>query len=854
MKKLFFLLVLCLSIGTLLSQQQAEIKLNKTSIHPRYREWVNLSGGKDVTVNPQALLFPAAEGKDVSYQVYLSQDANFPTEKTILSEHIPWAMFSPHDALAEGKWYWKYDTYTSGQKQSTSDIFSFNVPKNVRKFVTPSTNDFLKKVVSANHPRLYVRKNELASFREANTDNEETKNILRRANKQLSAPLPEEAPTRPRDTTGMSAYEQQIMMRYMYHKFGDKVKEPIKDLSMAYFLTGKEEYIKTAIKQAVHLSKMDMRGHATSEDFNNASVMMAMAVAYDSGYDFLTESDKAQLKNAIQTRGNYFFKQYTNEFETHSMDNHVWQHTLRRFLFTSISMVGEISEASDWLKYCYEVWCSRFPILGADDGGWHDGSSYFQVNFESFIYIPFFLSKITEVDFFDMPYYENLPLFLIYSFPKDSYSTGFGDNMEKMRAPTKNYLAFADALARETGSGYAHWYADQLMKGNKSELYKSTNFTIYRLLSNMQQKPVVKPTPPDKLPQAMLFRDAGFALMHNQVGNAPEDVMITFMSVPFGATGHAHAAHNGFTINVGGKQMFGATGYYSNFNDPHTLMHYRTRGHNTILVNDLTQVIGENGYGWIARFADTKDFTYALGDATHAYDMMRTPFWIDRMEKSGVAYTAENGFGDPKVKRFRRHFVFLRPSTIVIYDDLEAAQPSKWTWLLHSYQKINSGTKLNTVFGENEVAKSKVEIFSSSTITSKIHDQFFSPAINWKKHAKVTDLETQLTTVDEYTNQWHAEFTPEKRSEKCRFLTVIQLKFNDNKMDFEPVKVKNGSFKIDGWSVKAELNENKPAKLEVKKGRNQSIVYPAKANYNSTLIVADGQKKELIDELPDAAK
>lgn len=137
--------------------------------------------------------------------------------------------------------------------------------------------------------------------------------------------------------------------------------------------------------------------------------------------------------------------------------------------------------------------------------------------------------------------------------------------------------------------------------------------------------------------------------------------------------------------------MFGGTGYYSNFNDKHTLMHYRSRGHNTILADGLAQVIGENGYGWLARFADNEALTYTLGDASHAYDSIRTPFWIDRMEKSEVAYTPENGLGDPGVTRFRRHFLFLKPDVIVVYDELEARKPVVWTWLLHSHNRMTPG-------------------------------------------------------------------------------------------------------------------------------------------------------------------
>ncbi len=844
MKKSVFLCFCIWVISCTTSSQNAEIKMEKQALYPRYREWVNLSEGNNATVNSPALLFPATSGKSISYRVFLSQDSTFLSSETITSPLIPWAMFSPHSLLKAGNWYWKYEVYSDAKRIKQSTVFHFKVKDTTRQFVTPTIDDFLNKVRAYKHPRLYVNQSEISHFRAVNQQDKEALRIIKRAKKQLTMPLPEEKPTRPRDTTGMTKSQKKVMMRFMYHKFGDKVKEPIKDLCMAYLLTNKKKFIKTAIKQAVHLSKMDMAGVATSEDFNNASVMLGMAIAYDTGYEWMTNKEKKQLKSAIQKRGNYFFHHYVNKFETHSMDNHVWQHTLRRFLFTSISMLDEIPEAKKWLSYCYEVWTCRFPILGGDDGGWHDGSSYFQVNFETFIYVPFILSKITGIDFFDMPYFQRLPQFLIYSFPPSSYSTGFGDGAENMLRPTKKYLSFADALARETGNGYARWYADKLMKGNVKKLYKCPEFAFYRLLSNMNKKEKTKAVSPQKLPQSLFFPNAGFALMHNDVANAKKDVMASFMSVPFGATGHAHAAHNGFGINVGGKQMFGGSGYYTNFNDPHTLKHYRTRGHNTILVNGLAQCIGENGYGWIARFANTEKFTYALGDATHAYDKMTTPFWIDRMKRFKVAYTKENGFGNPNVKRFRRHFVFLRPNIIVIYDELEAKNKAEWTWLLHSYQKIDSTKNPNIVLGKNAVAKSKVQIFASSQLESEVHDRFFSPALNWKKKG---------SDVDVFPNHWHAEFTPNKKMRKCFFLTVIELKFNTDSSDFESLTMTDGKLKLKNWTINANLDTSKSPMLKIVDNKGEGVYYNVN-NKNtierSTIIQSNGKQKELIDLFP----
>lgn len=847
LKKIIYILFFSLlSVYSCFGQVECiEKTIDKKAIHPRYREWASPKDGKVVQVNPTPLLWPAAKGKDVTYQVRLSQNKNFEGDNTIVSDTIPWAMYSSHHKLEHGKWYWQYATIRENNIE-WSETYDFIIEEGTRVFETPTIEEFIS-FCTTSHPHLYVQKNDLSEFQIRNKNNVEAKNIIRKARKQLIAPLPEELPTRPRDTVGLSDSQKKVMMNFMYHRFGDKVKEPVKDLSMAYLLTGEKEYAQTALKQALHISKMDPKGYATREDFNAASVMLAMSVAFDTAYDLATPKERNQLLQAIKVRGEYFFNSYVNEFETHSMDNHVWQHTLRRLCFSAIATINDLPEARKWLAYCYEVWCCRFPILGGDDGGWHDGSSYFQVNFETFIYIPFIFKQLTGVDFFDIPYYKNLSKFLIYSYPKNSYSTGFGDNAENQNKPGKSYWGFADALARELHDPYARWYADQISEGQKEIVTESANFAFYRLLTKNNVEDT-QPRSPEDLPQSLLFKDAGFALMHNDVANTPQDIMVTFMGLPFGSTGHAHAAHNGFSVNVGGKQMFGGSGHYSNFTDKHTLMHYRTRGHNTILADSMAQVIGENGYGWIARFKDTSSFTYALGDATHAYDTMSTPFWINRMQQFDVAYTKENGFGNPGVTRFRRHFVFLRPNIIVIYDELKAKEPITWTWLLHSYNKMQAGEKSGVIFGKNEVATSRVDIFNQQPLTSHITDQFFSPAINWKGRGSSNNGEPYA-----YENHWHSESTTQTKSDASRFLTVIQIDWKTDSSNLLAPRAKGkNKWEIPGWTIEAEMDGQKTPKLVIKSKAGDVIEY---INQGCTTIKQGGKIVDILeDEIPDTAK
>ncbi|WP_353332395.1 DUF4962 domain-containing protein [Bacteroides sedimenti] len=847
---LFLLFSLSILPLTQAGAQTAEKSITKQAIHPRYREWASPSNGKEVSVNPVPFLWPSA-GKGTIYKVRFSKDKNFPAKATFTSENISWAMYDNHKKLQPGNWFWQYGVVKE-KNVEWSAVFNFKVTGASRAFETPTVKEFLSKC-SGSHPRLYVTAGELADFRKRNQNTQDANQVIKRADKQLKAALPKEEPTRPRDTTNLSASEKNVMMTFMYHGFGNKVADPISDLSMAYLLTGDKAYGEKALKQALHLAKMDPKGNATNDDFNSAAVMEGMAAAFDAAYDLMKPAEKQQLLDAIKVRGTKFFRQYANEFETHSMDNHVWQHTLRQFCNTSIAVMKDLPEASQWLAYCYEVWCSRFPILGADDGGWHDGTSYFAVNFETFIYMPFTFSRLTGVDFFNIPYFHNLPKFVIYSYPKNSYSTGFGDNAENKTSPDKAYMGFMDALARELKNPYARWYADKLAEDESEGLSRAKEFTFYRLMTKNPQN-VVKAQVPDNLPQGLLFRDAGFALMHNNVADAKKDVMINFTALPFGATGHAHAAHNGFGINVGGKQLYGGSGYYSNFTDAHTLMHYRTRGHNTILADSMAQCIGENGYGWIARFKNTPALTYVLGDATHAYDLMTTDFWIDRMKQFNVEYTKKNGFGNPGVTRFRRHFVFLRPDIVVIYDELRAKKPITWTWLLHSYNQMEKGEKENVIFGGNEVANSRVDLFCPYALNNNLTNEFFSPAINWKQRGGMDASEAY-----DYKKHWHSELTTQSKTPAMRFLAVIQID-RDKKTTrlMAPKEISKGKWEIGGWNIEAEMDGAKAPFLIVRDNKGNAVEYnlPGNGKIKGSTVIKERNKiaEELIDIIPDAAK
>lgn len=817
----------------------AEIEVTKESIYPRSRQEASPRNGQVVRVNAPSLLWRGEQGKNVLYKVKMYRAGS---NDTLISKPFVWAVYQPHKELDKGHWMWQY-AVCSGDREKWSEIYDFVVDHTSQTFASPSIDRFVE-LCSKPHPRLYVDEKELPGFRKRTADYPEAKFFIRNADKHLLGSLPVEKPTQPRSVKGLSGFELQMMNLFMYFRFGDNVKEPVKDMTMAYLLTGEEKYMKKAIEHALVIAKMDPKGQATVEDFNSASVMLAMAIAYDNGYKFLDRKQKKTLLEAIRGRANHFFVQMANKFELHPMDNHGWQHVLRRLFFTAYATLGDLPEAKDWLAYCYEVWCCRFPILGGTDGGAHDGNSYFPVNFETFGYMPFYLSRITGVNFFDVEYLRNMPWYLIYAFPPHVESTQFGDQHEYLNSRPWRYVGFADLLAREFQNSYMNTYLTKLTKGNEEELVEDKMFAIYRLLADKKRPAKSEDITPD-MPQSRLFKDIGVAVIHTNAANPKQGVMASFISSPYGSSGHAHANHNSFSLNVKGRKMFGSSGYYSHFSDRHTLLHYRnSRGHNTILADGLSQRIGEESYGWIARFADTGDFTYTLGDATHAYGAIISDFWLKRMKNVDIEPTKEFGFGDAGITRFRRHFIFLRPSYLVVYDELEAKQPIQWTWLLHSYYPIGNTDSLRFDCS-NQLGSCDINVFSAAPLQTKIHDRYASPALNWR------DLVDHKGVPLVFKNHYHLEIATRDKTRCMRYLSIFKIDVENNAIK----QIKQGEYLLGDWKIEAELDGGKEPRLIIRRGNSGIFYNNNKGKYaRSTIIKSKKGQEELIDTLPDSMR
>lgn len=814
----------------------SEILVNSEVIYPKFSIWTSPSTGEEPKFNSPSLQWPAK--RNSMFSVRLSSSKNF-NVNLIEKDNIPFAIFNPHKKLDEGMWYWQY----KAGNNKWNKIDSFLINTSTPEFLTPD----LKKVmagVSSSHPRVLARKSDLDELRLKAKSYTESANIILNADKYLGKPTPKEKEGMP-TFKGKNDFENKKIALKASKRLSAKVYETLALLNQAYILTGDEKYFNTAKIWMLEVAEWDPNGLTKLSNFGDAGIMSALAIGVDTFWDLLTDSERKKIINNVTVRANGFYNNWRNYVETRSSSMHVWQHILHHLFNTAHALAGEVDDADKWMEYIYELWIAQSPKMAERDGAWFNGTGYFKLNTVTMYDISFTLKELSGVDFMKSEWYANNPKWLIYAFPPNSVSDGFCNGSDGTATPIIQYAAYADVAARVQNDPYAAWYAKECAAVLDLPVHNATDFNWFRI-QRSNEMPLPSPFNEFDLPQAAVFPEVGVAYMHTSVQDSKTNLMFSMRSSPFGSLGHTHAEQNGFNIAFGGKRLFYNTGYRVTMGDPHFLAWYKhTQGHNAVLIDGKGQPFNAGAYGWIPRFIHGKQISYAVGDASNAY--------------SGSDEGESIDYG---MKRFRRHYIMLRPSVIVIYDELEADHDAEWSWLLHNDKGLIVDSEKKTILAENELANAQVSLFSSSEIDYSVSDQFSVPVDNW---IQKKDNDGNLAVLK---NQWHFKGVSKNKTPKMRYLSIIQVKSKSGESVCEEVvfdKITN-TYSISGWNIKAEMNTEEPAKIEVSDQKGTASFVSSgkleldnkgygKLSGSSKLVEnIDGKKvfKETEDEIPVA--
>ena len=761
--------------------------------HDKIREQPYPKADNEIYINPAPLIVPQEMMTGDQLQFSLSPKENFPDAETIVSEPKPWCMFNPHQTLKAGIWYWRFRSIQSGTPQSWSATYSFEIKEDTPKFTTPAFDVFFRNI-SRTHPRLYCFFDTYLEQARANAPkHREYKALINRAETAVAHNYASYA--NPFDFNSTEVIKPHIDMLYQaYHltkttKYQDKMIEVLRlMLQRLPALTDRELF---------------------ASNFGSTNIAIIFIEIYDMAFDRLSIDERNASEELLMRIARHYYKMYCGMEENRFFDNHFWQHNMRILFQSALVLFDKAAyteECSEMLEYYYELWTARAPDAGYNRSGlWKNGVGYFTANVKTLFYMPSLFSALTGSNFLAHPWYQNAGQALVYAWPPQSKSTSFGDSNEKATTPDRQRVAFADFLARETGDGYASWYARQC----DAALVNDVDMRLYRMMS---PKTYSGDDFPPYSPKLLWYKDAGEVAIHSDLQRIENNLSLCFRSSTFGSNSHAVADQNSFTLLYQGCDVFRNGGYYIGAgNTPYNLLWYRhTRGHNSILVNGIGQPYSLTGYGQVLRAMGGDHIAYCSGDASKAYNgISEEKSWIELFASAGITQTPENGFGKTPLKKYKRHIAVLYPQTVLIYDELEANEPVRWEWLLHSPTRFsidNTRKSWRTESAEKEFY-AQVSQFSDISSTISQTDQTIIP---------ITE-----TPDPKYPDLWHLTGTFAQSSQN-RILTIIQI---SGKSEKTPDVIRQGNtFHCGDWNITASLDPQETAELIIT-NRTSEVVF-----------------------------
>lgn len=688
--------------------------------------------GSMLRLNPPSLTW-LHESEARSYTVQWSRQADFSDATTVTN--LPFNVHTHSAPLPAAEYFWRYRFSTQdGQTSDWSRVRRFTVPGDAIAFPMP-TRAQQRERVPRGHPRLFLRPEDLPRLRELARGSEAAAfdKLRAEADRHIAAgPTPE-----PEHLGSATDKENKELIKYWWpnRQQTEKACREAETLAFVYLLTGEKKYGEAARKWVLHLAAWNPDG-PTNFKLNceaGKPMLYRLPRAYDWAWDVLTESDRAKVRAVMARRAQDAWNSgevgrgvghLNRPFTSHG--NRTW-HKLAE---CAIAFLGEIPEAETWLDYAVNKFYAAYPVWSDDDGGWHEGVSYWGGYMSKAVTWLQVANSALGIDGFKKPFFSQVGDYPLYVAPPGSPNMGFGDL--SFRPPPPSWGGFLEYFLRagsgpsKSGhdhAGYWRWWTEQWNmtseEGLMGFLYKA----------NLPPLPAAKA--PTDLPPSKVFRGIGVASLHLTLLDSADDVHLLFKSSPFGSQSHGHNPQNSFQLNAYGEALLTTCVY----RDLHgSKFHYQwahsTKAHNAVLVDGQGQV------------------PHSAKSSGRIVDCELTP---ERDYVEGDAWAAYGG----RLTRARRKIAFVKPDLMIICDDLAAPKPAAFQFLLHALRPF-------TV--EEREARIAVTQPRGGVVA-----QYLSPVPltfrQWDGYQPPPDRE--------FPNQWHVEAATRDKLAELRMLTIL---------------------------------------------------------------------------------
>ncbi|MCS6831590.1 MAG: DUF4962 domain-containing protein [bacterium] len=682
-----------------------------------------------VAVNPPSLTWIHIR-EAASYDIQWATRRDFADAVTV--EGHRWCVYTHHEPLKPGKFYWRYRIrYRNGEASAWSQTREFTVPRRAVLFPQPTLAQ-MKERVGTDHPRLFVRPSDLPALRK--WIQREGRPLFQNLQAQAERIL-REGPTP--EPTVLGSIRNPQTRQYWWSNREQTVKACMEAelLAFLYLLTEDQRYAEPVRRWVMHLVAWNPNGPTNFAINCEAAKPMLHRLprAYDWAYNALTEQERQQVRAIMLRRATDAWRSWEvqegNGHLSRPYDSH-GNRTWHKLAECAIAFLGEIPEAEMWLDYAVHKFFAAYPVWSDDDGGWHEGLSYWAGYMSKIVWWTEAAQKALGIDSFRKPFFARAADYALYTAPPGSPDMGFGDLSHGR--PSAGWT-FAAYFAHKMNNPYWKWWTQQW--GISLQSSEPVLNLLWQTLSD------VSPGPPVNLPPSKVFRGTGVAVLNSNLLDSRQNVQVRFKSSPFGRQSHGHDPHNSFTLNAYGETLLANCVYRDIHGSPfHTQWCWSTVSQNAMLVDGEGQKVHTpDPLGRIIA-SDLQDGAdYVAGEAAEAY------------------------MG--KLRRYVRHVVFVKPDLVVFVDEAVADQPRQFSWMLHALVPFEVEVRQQRLKLERERAGAYIHYIAPVPLRMR----------QWDGYTPPPDAE-YLRSVGSrgFPNQWHVEASTTRPLSEAFTLTVVR--------------------------------------------------------------------------------
>lgn len=572
----------------------------------------------------------------------------------------------PPQTLPVGRYTWRYrGVDASGRHTAWSRGRTFRVGERAAPLPLPARTDLLARIPRA-HPRLFLRPENLPRLRELARGplRGRFEELRRQCERWRANPPATNEPAKYPDGMRRGTPEWRKLW------WGNRVAtiaalDAAATLAFTRLVGGDHEYGQLARKILLECARWDPRG-ATGYRYNDEAGMpyaYHFSRTYTLVHDLLSEEEREQCRRVMRVRGEEMYR--------HLCPRHLWQpyssHSNRAWHFlgeVGIAFLGEIEGAEDWVWFAMNVFFNVYPVWSDEDGGWHEGVSYWSSYIGRFTWWADVMRSAMGIDAFDKPYFSRAGDFPLYLMPPGKVGGGFGDGANRRKA--SDVARLMSQLAVQAENPHWQWYVENT--GGPVSAPGYVGFLRGAL-------DAVEARPPEALDASRHFRGTGIACLNTTLLDADDAVQVLFKSSLMGTWSHGNAAQNSFLLWAYGERLLVRTGHYYNYGGPHHRdWVWSTRSLQNITVNGRGQLKrSAAARGRITAFRTSPRIDVVVGEAAEAYRAS------ERDPRSARV-----------LDRYTRAIVFVKPELVVVFDRLVAREPATFQYWIHARREFSA--------------------------------------------------------------------------------------------------------------------------------------------------------------------